>query len=227
MPKHGCVRHNENFKIVQESKTEASFILKSNDKLFAMYPFDFQFTVHYKLKANTLEITYEVENKDSKTLFFSVGGHPAFNCPLDLNESYTDYILEFENTEDSPSYLLNLENGLLTEATKQVFTDKNKIQLHPQLFDEDALVFKQLNSRKLSLTHSQNGPVLSVAFEDFSQLGIWAKPGAPYVCIEPWLGFADVENTNQQLKTKEGILALASKTVFKASYSIEINSSRL
>jgi len=223
MPKHGFVRHHEGFKIIQDSEMEAKFVLESNAQLYAMYPFLFQFIIHYQLIQNTLHITYKVENRDTKILWFSVGGHPAFNCPISDEETYTDYVLEFENPENSKSYLLDKDSGLLTQKTKKVFANDCTIELQPHLFDEDALIFKDLRSRKLSLTHRQKGRLLSVEFKDFNYLGIWAKPSAPYVCIEPWLGLADSQNTNQYLETKEGILALQPQAEFQARFSIEID----
>ncbi|WP_400079256.1 aldose 1-epimerase family protein [Winogradskyella sp. R77965] len=227
MTKHGFVRHNDKLIIKSHSDSEITFILTSNDQLYEMYPFLFQFEISYQLKDNIITVNHSVENIDSKTLFFSLGGHPAFACPLFKDEDYTDYYLEFEKQENSKSYLLNMENGLVTGKTKSVIVEGNKIQLHEDLFNEDALIFKDLKSRQVTLKHRDKGLVLSVRFEDFPYLGIWAKPSANYICIEPWLGIADIETTNQQIENKEGIISLASGSVFNASYSIEIDKRHL
>lgn len=227
MPKHGFVRHNDNFTVENQTDSSIRFQLISNDELFTYYPFLFEFTITYTLSENRLTINHSVKNLDTKPLYFSIGGHPAFNCPLFQNENYTDYYLEFDKTEHSESYILNMENGLLTNKTKPAFADGNKINLRPDLFNEDALIFKDLKSKNVSLNHKTKGKILSVSFENFKQLGIWAKPNAPYVCIEPWLGIADNEATNQNIETKEGILKLETESEFKASYSIEITQSHL
>ncbi len=127
-----------------------------------------------------------------------------------------------EKTENSGSYLINMSNGLLTNQTKPIFDNNTTVNLRGDLFNEDALVFKDLKSRKVTLKHQDKGSVLSVTFKDFPFLGIWAKPDAPYVCIEPWLGIADSETTNQKIEDKEGIIALDAGKIFNASYSIEI-----
>ena len=227
MTKHGFARHNDNFKIKNQTDSSITFSLVSSDDLYAMYPFLFEFEITYTLSKNRLTINHTVTNSDKKPLYFSLGGHPAFNCPLSKDETYTDYYLEFEKTENSKSYLLNMNNGLLTKKTKPVFSEGNRINLRPDLFIEDALIFKDLKSRIVSLKHNTKGNVLTVAFEDFKQLGVWAKPNAPYVCIEPWLGIADNETTDQNIETKEGILKLEAGSVFNASYSIEIEQSHL
>ncbi len=223
MPKHGFARHNKDFEVISNSNSEVTFQLKSNDELRAIYPFEFEFLITYELKDNELLIHHTVKNTDSKTMYFSVGGHPAFVCPLFKDESYTDYFLEFEKQETSKSYLLNMATGLVSDKTKPVFDSPNTINLHGDLFNEDALIFKDLTSRQVALKHKQKGEILNVKFEGFPFLGIWAKPNAPYVCIEPWIGIADSESTNQQIKDKEGIVTLEPKKSFKATYSIMLN----
>jgi galactose mutarotase-like enzyme len=164
---------------------------------------------------------------DTKTMYFYLGGHPAFNCTLYSDEKYSDYCLEFEKAENSKSYLVNMTNGLIINKTKPVFNNPNTINLREDLFDKDALIFKDLKSRKVTLKHKNKGSVLSMYFEDFSYLGIWAKPNAPYVCIEPWLGIADSETANQKIEDKEGIITLNAGLIFNASYSIEIEKRHL
>ena len=222
MPKHGFTRHNQDFIVTKETKNTITFQLQSNPELYKIYPFLFQFELTYELKDNLLLVHHSVKNLDDTIMYFSLGGHPAFRCPLYKNEDYTDYFLEFNKVETTESYLLNMCSGLVTSKTKPVFTDRSKIRLSADLFNEDALIFKDLKSRKVTLKHQDKGPILSVTFEDFPYLGIWAKPKAPYVCIEPWLGIADSETTNQKIVEKEGIIALDSGSVFNASYSIEI-----
>ena len=53
-------------------------------------------------------------------------------------------------------------------------------------------------------------------------LGIWAKPGAPYVCIEPWYGLNDTPERKADLSLKTGINALSEKEEFNFTWSAEI-----
>jgi len=120
-----------------------------------------------------------------------------------------------------------METGLISSKTKPVFNNSNKIPLTHDLFNEDALIFKDLKSRKVTLKSDTYGAILSISYKEFPYLGIWAKPNGNYVCIEPWLGIADHEDTNQELKTKEGILSLEANKSFTASYTIEIHNNHL
>lgn len=227
LPKHGFVRHNHAIELHEQTEKILTFKLTHNDELLKVYPFKFDFFITYTLIDNTLEVLHRVKNADTKTMYFSVGGHPAFKCPVFENENYEDYHLEFEHLENSKRHLINMKNGLIANDTETVFNNSNKIYLQHQLFEKDALVFKDLKSRKVSLKTKNHGTILTVSFTEFNYLGIWAKPTGNYVCIEPWLGIADVENSNQNLIEKEGIIALKANNTFEAAYQIEIDNSHL
>jgi galactose mutarotase-like enzyme len=222
LPKHGFVRSNKNIVLESKSENELVYKLTYNEETLKQFPFKFNYYVNYKLIENTLDITYKVENIDDKTMYFSLGGHPAFNCPLYKDEHYSDYSLEFEKDELSKPHLLDLGQGLVSHNTEAVFTSAKAIQLQPDLFNKDALIFKDLTSRSVTLKHNTKGPILSMHYNDFNYFGVWAKPNASYVCLEPWLGIADHINTNQDFKTKDGIITLEPNKSFKASYQIEI-----
>ncbi|WP_142785734.1 aldose 1-epimerase family protein [Changchengzhania lutea] len=227
LPKHGFVRNNAHVKLYQQTKNSLIFTLSSDADLLKSYPFHFEFYITYTLKNNIIEVLHTVKNIDTKTMYFSVGGHPAFKCPVFDNERYDDYVLEFEHLESVKRHHINMENGLISSNTETVLKHSNQIPLTHDLFDKDALVFKDLKSKQVTLKSKTHGAILSVHYEPFPYLGIWAKPTGNYVCIEPWLGVADHEDSNQQLKEKEGIIALDAGKTFEANYRIEIHPKHL
>lgn len=227
LSKHGFVRNNRNFQIVEVSENSVCVKLTYDEDLLKIYPFLFEYLVVYRLRENELSITYKVVNLDSKPIYFSVGGHPAFKCPVFENEIYNDYQLIFESEEHSKTHLLDLQSGLVTDKTDAVFDTPTTIQLRHDLFNHDALIFKDLKSRRIRLNSHTKGTILTVHFEDFPFLGLWAKPNANYICIEPWLGIADNIHSNQQITDKEGIIKLDEHQEFEATYTIEINKSHL
>ena len=227
LPKHGIIRNNPAIEWHEETKNSITLKLVYSDATLKVYPFKFEFYITYTLNNANLEIKHTVLNKDTKTLFFSLGGHPAFKCPVFENEVYEDYSLEFEQPETSKTHVINMENGVISDKTKPVLDNSDCLPLTHHLFNEDALIFKDLKSRRITLKSKTHGGILSVSYPDFNYLGIWAKPEGDYVCIEPWLGIADSEFTNQDFKTKEGILSLEPNKSFLASYSIEIHQSHL
>ncbi|MEP3837598.1 MAG: aldose 1-epimerase family protein [Algibacter sp.] len=227
LPKHGFIRHNKNITVLDQTKNSITFKLESSTDLLKIYPFKFEFLITYTLTDNTIEVKHSVKNLDDKTMYFSLGGHPAFKCPVYNNENYEDYTLEFEHPENSKTHLINMENGLITSNTEQVLFNSNNIKLNRNIFKKDALIFKDLKSKTVTLKSANHGPILTVSYHDFDYLGLWAKPSGDYVCIEPWLGIADNEDTNQKLTEKEGIISLAKNKSYQATYSIEIHNSHL
>lgn len=227
LPKHGFIRNNDTLEIAEQTENSITFKLTYSDALLKVYPFKFEFYITYTLTENTLDIKHTVKNIDDKPLYFSLGGHPAFKCPVFENESYNDYFLEFEHPENSETHCINMENGLISNQTKPIFDNTNILPLKHELFNEDALVFKDLKSRQVSLNSKLNGQILTVSYPNFPYLGIWAKPTGDYVCIEPWLGIADHEDTTQDFITKEGVLKLEAQQDFTASYSVSIEKTHL
>ena len=218
--RHGFARVSEFLKLECNSK-QARFSLPYCDKTLAQYPFKFDFHVIYDLIDNALRVTYKVINRDEGTIYFSVGGHPAFNIPFNKGENYEDYYLEFESEEPLQEHLL-APSGFFSGETRPVKLDGKNLALTRDLFANDALVFKNQQSRQITIRSHKHDETLTVQFPHFNYLGIWAKPGADFVCIEPWLGCADTEGKAVDIKQKEGIQKLVHGHVFEASYYISI-----
>jgi len=222
VPRHGFIRNNPNLVLVEETENSLTYGLKFSEKTLAIYPYEFEFQIKFSLEGNKIIVHHKVANLGRDTMFFSLGGHPAFKCPVNEGEVYEDYYLEFEKVENASTWVLE-KDGLVGNKTKPIIVDSNILPLDSGMFDNDALIFKNLNSGSVSLKSRKSPQVLHVNYSDFPYLGIWAKPNADFVCIEPWLGIADTFDTDQNFETKEGILNLAPGATFTASYSIEIN----
>lgn len=220
MKRHGFARQSE-FILLSSDDQQAVFSLPNSEKTHEVYPYSFDFEVMYMLIDNALRITYKVINRDKKTIYFSVGGHPAFNAPFHPNEQYEDYYLEFEVEEKLERHLLS-PDGMFTGKTEPVKFDGNKLWLKKDMFSVDALIFKNMRSREVSLKSKNHDKSLTVEFPHFNYLGIWAKAGEPFVCIEPWLGCTDTEGQPKDISQKENIQKLAMGHVFEAAYFISI-----
>lgn len=219
MGQHGFARDME-FNLIDQEKELIRFSFTAIEESLEIYPFRFELIITYQVKDESLKVTYEVKNLDSPDLYFSIGAHPGFNCPLIQGEARSDYWLEFAQEEQVETH--RLRDGLFSGETDPVF-DKNKIRITDSVFDEDALVFKNLKSDRLSLM-SPSGKWLTFHFKGFPYLGIWSKSrDSPFVCIEPWFGLADHQDHNQQLEAKEGINVLKKAGTFSCSYQIDIH----
>jgi galactose mutarotase-like enzyme len=162
-----------------------------------------------------------VINIDNKDIYFCIGGHPAFAVPFFPNEKYEDYYLEFDKDEEVSRHYIDNE-GFFDGRREVVLAGTSTIGLNKSLFRDDALIFKDLQSRKVTIRSHNHERTLSVSFNGFNYLGLWAKVGAPYVCIEPWLGCADTAGNSVSYPHKEGIIKLEKEGKFIASYDIEI-----
>lgn len=218
--RHGFARTNA-FKKIESSPNHAQFALRYNEETLKAFPYKFEFQVVYHLDKNQLRVMYKVINLDDKTIYFSVGAHPAFNVPFTDNENYEDYYVEFEQDENPPAHLLSA-NGFFNGETKNINIETNKLFLKPELFNADALVFKNLTSRKISLKSTQHHKTIEVEFPHFNYLGLWAKPGAPFLCVEPWLGCADTEGQQIEFSKKEAIQEVAHGHVFETEFCVKI-----
>lgn len=220
MERHGFARQSI-FAELESTASRVVFSLRATDVMREKFPYVFDFQVMYELNGPQLSVTYRIVNEGKNEMFFSVGAHPAFNVPFLPGEAYDDYVIEFEQEEALETHLLSA-NGLFSGETKPVPLLGQVLPLTEHLFDQDALVFKNLQSRRVMLKNSSNEYSVAVTFRDFPYLGLWAKPGAPFVCIEPWLGCADSEGEPVDIKQKELIQRVDVGGVFEAGFTIEV-----
>lgn len=214
LPRHGFARDME-FEVVQQTENEVTFSLKSSELTIQNYPFSFELQLTYSLIENELTIGYSIHNLNDAKMPFSIGAHPAFALPNEIE----NYSLSFEKQEDLKCYIL--ENDLLSNANYTISLENKELPITTKLFEKDALIFKQLQSKNVSIL--ENGKaILKVSFENFKSLGIWSKVGAQFVCIEPWLGYSDTTETSGNITEKEAILILEPYKKHDCSFAIEI-----
>ncbi len=214
LSRHGFARDLA-FEVIKKTTNSVVFALSANAQTKQSYPFEFELQICYALQQTTLKVEYKITNHGNERMPFSIGGHPAFATP----KPFTSYALEFENMEELESY--TLENDLLSNAKVNIPLDGKRLPLTYNLFEKDALIFKELNSNRISLLED-NKSILHFYFADFKQFGIWTKMNAPFICLEPWLGYSDLTDSDGNIENKEGILFLEANKNFKCSYLIEI-----
>ncbi|MEA9412326.1 aldose 1-epimerase family protein [Flavobacterium sp. PL02] len=214
LPRHGFARDME-FNLVSKTDESAIFSIQSNTESLKVYPFEFELQIIYTLLDSQLDIQYKIFNKNDSKMPFSIGAHPA----IALLGNFENYALEFEKKE--PLKYSLLENDLIYNKTKQLETKENQIELNYQLFENDALIFKSLESNSLTILEN-NKPYIKVDFADFPSLGIWTKENARFICIEPWFGYSDTPENTGNLFEKEGIVTLDANQTFNSKFSIEI-----
>ncbi len=218
LPQHGFARDNE-FTCLEQTNDYLLLELTASDKTLVNYPFHFSFQVGYRLVENKVITTYSVFNPDHNTLYFSVGAHPAFNCPLQKNESFEDYELVFQHKNDLTIHLLN--DGLITSQTQQIDLKSNKLPVSKQLFNNDALVLMNTQIGEVQLVSAKSKHGVSLISKDWPFFGIWTKKHTEqFVCLEPWQGIADSDTTNGDITQKRGIIKLRSEENYHCSFDL-------
>lgn len=219
MPRHGFARRKF-FEIKNSSKTEVVFELNADEDTLKFYPFDFSLEIKYTLIENKLTVSYNVKNKSKKEMYFSLGAHPGFTIDTKNGLKYDDYEISFsddENLEIHP-----LIDNLISKETKTINLENKTLPLSYELFSKDALVMTTMKSKELILKNNQNDHKVIFTFSNFPYFGIWAAKNADFVCLEPWQGIADLEDHNQELTEKFGILKMEINDEWKADWAVEI-----
>lgn len=220
LSQHGFAR-DKPFELVSSDKESCTFRLVTDKTAQKNYPFDFILDISYHLAENKLTTTYHVTNPSEKQLLFSIGAHPGFNCPLTQEERFEDYYLLFERPDLIRS---SLNNGLRTENKEQMQLNNNRLPLHSRLFDDDALVFENKQIQQVSLCSTKSEHKITINCNNWPYFGVWSKKAcSEFICLEPWYGIADAENSDQVLLKKEGIHALEKQEVFTCSFSISFH----
>ncbi|MCR4923856.1 MAG: aldose 1-epimerase family protein [Lachnospiraceae bacterium] len=207
MTSHGFARDME-FELLDKKEDRVSYLLRSNEETKKIYPFDFELIISHVLLKKSVKVIWEVKNP-SKTdpLYYSIGGHPAFTCPINGEESRNGYKIKFDR--DKLSYLLILPETreIDYENPRELKLDKGYLEIKEGLFDEDALVFDDNQIETISLCTPQGEAYVTLNCKGFKSFGLWSKPSskASYICLEPWLGRCDNKGFTGELPDKYGI----------------------
>jgi galactose mutarotase-like enzyme len=221
MSKHGIVRNNDqlNFKSIDDSA--CSFTLNSSSDTLKKYPCEFSFIVSFKILENRLVMNYSVENLDSIPMHFGCGGHTAYACPISEETKLSDYSIEFPTQQPLMANTLG-DTGLLSHQLRKIESQAGLLALSDTLFNQDALIFSNINWDWVRLRKKNQTKGIKVRFKGYPNLALWSKPGADYVCIEPWLGLPDHEDESLDLSKKLTLKTIAPNEVFSIAIETKI-----
>lgn len=217
---HGFARDME-FEPVTKLDNFHSYVLKSNKYTMARYPFDFELYNTYRQEENKLIFIYKVINTGNSNMPIGLGSHPAFKIDQD-DLKRGNYYLEFAE-EETRAHFLYLIDGLVgTEYAKNILEENRRISLNEHTFDNDAIIVKGIQNKKISLKNSRTRKtVLTMDFNGWPYLGIWSKPGAPFICLEPWMSTADRINSTNVFAKKPDMITLTPGEEFENKFSVE------
>lgn len=209
--RHGFARHAR-FSVVEQSDHAVVLRLEANEASRAVYPFEFQLDLRFTCGAGALAVAVSVRNCGPDKMPFSFGFHPALRWPLEPGMPRLDHAIIFSAAETAPISRLDADGLILPERQPSPVAG-NRLDLSDDLFVDDALIFTDLASRSVNYG-ARHGRHIRVDFDDLPQLGVWTKPGAGYICIEPWQGLADPQGFDGDIFAKPGIVVLAADAVW-------------
>ena len=210
LPRHGFAR-GRTFSVVAADAEQAQFRLTFDAATFEAFPFHFELDVRYALEDNRLSITTSLRNVGSDRLLASFGYHPAFRWPLPYGQPRAAHFVTFEEDEPAPIRRLDAE-GLMTATRHPTPVRQRQLALADELFKDDVVIFDALRSRSVTYG-AEAGPKIQVSFAGSPYFGLWTKPGAQFICIEPWHGIADPEGFDGDLAEKPGVFSVAAGAV--------------
>lgn len=224
MMQHGFARDME-FNCIEEKKDEIWFEIMDNEETYGLYPFKFSLKIGYRLVENKLEVLWEVKNTDNKTMYFNIGAHPGFNCPIDGEADKVGYFLEFNSNGNPKYYGSDAETGLRLSKLHELKLENGRSTVTKEYFDETTYIFEDKQISEVSIVKPNGEKYVTVKF-DMPILAIWSmeKMNAPFICLEPWIGRCDRIEFNGELVDRECNIVLNAGEVFNNTYSIEINS---
>jgi galactose mutarotase-like enzyme len=219
LSRHGFAR-DKTFTLRDSSPSSAAFSLRTDAATYSVYPFQFELDVRYEISGATLALTTAIRNLGEVDMPASFGYHPGFRWPLPFGQPRAAHFIEFET--DEPATVRRIDAaGLLTPVRHPTPIANRRLQLTDALFQDDVLIFDQIKSRSVSYGTTL-GPRLRIGFSDAPYLGVWTKPGARFVCIEPWHGITDPEDFAGDFMQKPGVRVLKGGEAFFAKMDITL-----
>jgi galactose mutarotase-like enzyme len=219
LPRHGFAR-GKLFETVEATPAAAAFRLKADAATLAVYPFPFELDVRFALDGSTLSVTTFVRNLGDEAMPASFGYHPAFRWPLPFGEARSSHFIEFASDEPAPIRRLSAE-GLLMPVRNPTPISRRRLALVDTLFQDDVIIFDEIRSRSV-IYGADEGARIRVSYPDAPYLGLWTKPQANFICIEPWHGVADPEGFSGDFTAKTGVFLVAPGTAVPITMAISL-----
>lgn len=212
--RHGIARHRE-FELYSQSENELVFVQREDEETLKSYPFKYELYMSFKLDGNSLTVTHTVKNTNEKAMSFGLGAHPAFNCE-------TGDRIVFEKPEKAYCERIGADS-LLNGEMDLILNNNDTITIKENTFDKDVMIFPNLNSKYVTLKKEKLGKEIKFSFYDAPFFSVWAKPNAPFVCLEPWCGINDSHEKADSFFEKRANITLDAGDSFSFCWKAEFS----
>lgn len=222
MPRHGFARRMD-FTPVERGDDFMVLELRKSGETMACYPCSFVLQVRHQLLESGFTTAFAVENTGGSPMPFCIGAHTAVRCPMYEDERFESYQLVFDRPEDAASLLLTPEGLIRRNCTEAMLTGERKLDLDYAVFRRlDTIIFQGLRSEGVALLHRETGRGIRLHFSEFPMLAFWTKPGAPFLCLEPWCGCAALDDETGRFQEKPFAVTLAPGERRTLAYSMTL-----
>lgn len=213
---HGFARDSV-FELVSSNEHSVTYKLSSSEKTKATYPYDFNLFVVYSVKGNAISVSYSVENTDNKDIYFYIGGHPGFNCPINNEGSFDDWYIEYDKNEN-----IRQTNS---DIDRDILVNENKLCLSRELFKFDVILKDAPASKAITLKSDKSDKSVRLEYPDGECIAVWSpyNENATFVCLEPWSSVpAYFDDAFENIEDKPHAVKLESNKKYTFEYKIII-----
>lgn len=219
---HGFANDME-FEVIEADDKHVLFQIAATEDTRKSFPYEFRFQVEFILEKEVVRQTFRVINDDDKDVYFSLGAHPGFYCPIEIDECGDDYSLEFDALQEIN--LLELEEGtrLLTGKRIPYLQGEQNIPLHDHYFDDGPKLLDGIQAETITLKSKKSGHFVELGIKDFPYMCLWGVGNRMSIlCIEPWCGTSDLAGTNHVWETKLGIESVDVGEIFERTLTFRV-----
>jgi galactose mutarotase-like enzyme len=219
LSRHGFAR-GRMFDVLESTPSAAAFRLRADETSLPMYPFHFELELRFALDGPTLSVTAFVRNTGNEDMPASFGFHPALRWPLPFGRERSSHFIEFARDEPAPIRRLNTD-GLLAPERHPTPISHRRLALADSLFQDDVIIFDEIQSRSVTYG-ADGGPRIQITYPDAPYLGVWTKPQAHFICIEPWHGVSDAAGFAGDFRAKTGVFTVAAGSALPIKMEITL-----
>jgi galactose mutarotase-like enzyme len=219
LPRHGFAR-GRMFEVLDSTPAAAAFRLTADEASLQVYPFHFELELRFALDGPTLSVTAFVRNLGNEDMPASFGFHPALRWPLPFGRERSSHFIEFARDEPAPIRRLNTE-GLLAPERHPTPISHRRLALADALFQDDVIIFDEIQSRSVTYG-ADGGPRIRISYPDAPYFGVWTKPQAHFICIEPWHGVSDAAGFAGDFRAKTGVFTVAAGSALPIKMEITL-----
>ncbi len=200
---HGFAKDSE-FETVEKTATSVTLMLRDNDDTRRVFPYDFRFVVKFYVEGDTVYQNFNVINDGKGTMYFSLGAHPGFFCPIVLGERPENYVMRFDCPQNIKEFVKDPATWLLTHE-RTTFLDGTDVPLSDSFFDNGPMVLENVHANSVTLLSKESGRFVEMGIKDFPFMCLWGKGGRmQIICIEPWCGTSDFVDADFEWEHRYG-----------------------